>query len=395
MSGTGGGARRGGARPPASRSPAPPRGARCASSASPGRRPAPPRGTTSRRRRRARTTTPTGRARPRVGTGPVVSGPVLEGVRSRSPRSGAAAARSGRVAARRSPRAPAPSTESGTRRRPTVAPRGSVGSSRAPPRVRSRDRCRRSRPARGSSRSRRRSLVVAAPRRRAAASAEPTPRRADIARVAPPGSLHRLAAHDHEVERVGERTTPRRRARRTRRNGRPRRRTPSASRTRNAATSHASNAGWTNAVVARADGSWAVPTRSAPIASEASSRIAFPPGVRPTDRPSPRTASPAPGTAPHVAFRCQSSPSGCHDEGTCSISSRAMAERVLNASSPTSRPQGTEGVLGFLGRDMAVDLGTANTLVYVRGRGVVLNEPSVVAINTPEPSLPWEPRPNG
>jgi len=35
----------------------------------------------------------------------------------------------------------------------------------------------------------------------------------------------------------------------------------------------------------------------------------------------------------------------------------------------------------FVGRDMAVDLGTANTLVYVRGRGVVLNEPSVVAIN--------------
>jgi rod shape-determining protein MreB len=38
--------------------------------------------------------------------------------------------------------------------------------------------------------------------------------------------------------------------------------------------------------------------------------------------------------------------------------------------------------LTFLGRDMAVDLGTANTLVYVRGRGVVLNEPSVVAINS-------------
>ena len=36
----------------------------------------------------------------------------------------------------------------------------------------------------------------------------------------------------------------------------------------------------------------------------------------------------------------------------------------------------------FLGRDMAVDLGTANTLVYVRGRGIVLNEPSVVAIDT-------------
>jgi rod shape-determining protein MreB len=35
----------------------------------------------------------------------------------------------------------------------------------------------------------------------------------------------------------------------------------------------------------------------------------------------------------------------------------------------------------LVGRDMAVDLGTANTLVYVRGRGVLVDEPSVVAIN--------------
>ena len=35
-----------------------------------------------------------------------------------------------------------------------------------------------------------------------------------------------------------------------------------------------------------------------------------------------------------------------------------------------------------IGRDMAVDLGTANTLVYVRRRGVLLDEPSVVAMNT-------------
>ena len=35
----------------------------------------------------------------------------------------------------------------------------------------------------------------------------------------------------------------------------------------------------------------------------------------------------------------------------------------------------------IVGRDMAVDLGTANTLVYVRGQGIVLNEPSVVAVN--------------
>ena len=32
--------------------------------------------------------------------------------------------------------------------------------------------------------------------------------------------------------------------------------------------------------------------------------------------------------------------------------------------------------------DLAIDLGTANTLIYVRGQGIVLNEPSVVAIRT-------------
>lgn len=37
---------------------------------------------------------------------------------------------------------------------------------------------------------------------------------------------------------------------------------------------------------------------------------------------------------------------------------------------------------GIMGRDMAVDLGTANTLIYVRGVGIVLDEPSVVAVNT-------------
>ena len=41
------------------------------------------------------------------------------------------------------------------------------------------------------------------------------------------------------------------------------------------------------------------------------------------------------------------------------------------------------GILGGLSKiwsqDMAIDLGTANTLVYVKGEGVILNEPSVVA----------------
>jgi len=39
-----------------------------------------------------------------------------------------------------------------------------------------------------------------------------------------------------------------------------------------------------------------------------------------------------------------------------------------------------ENLFGLFSKDMAIDLGTANTLVYVKGEGVVLNEPSVVAI---------------
>ncbi len=40
------------------------------------------------------------------------------------------------------------------------------------------------------------------------------------------------------------------------------------------------------------------------------------------------------------------------------------------------------GLGWVIGRDMALDLGTANTVVYVRGEGIVLDEPSVVAVNT-------------
>ena len=38
-------------------------------------------------------------------------------------------------------------------------------------------------------------------------------------------------------------------------------------------------------------------------------------------------------------------------------------------------------ILGYFSRDMAIDLGTSNTLVYVKGEGIVLNEPSVVALS--------------
>ena len=35
---------------------------------------------------------------------------------------------------------------------------------------------------------------------------------------------------------------------------------------------------------------------------------------------------------------------------------------------------------GMFSNDLSIDLGTANTLIYVRGQGIVLNEPSVVAV---------------
>jgi len=38
-------------------------------------------------------------------------------------------------------------------------------------------------------------------------------------------------------------------------------------------------------------------------------------------------------------------------------------------------------ILGYFSHDIGIDLGTANTLVYVKGKGIVINEPSVVAIN--------------
>src|SRR5690606_2294150 len=40
------------------------------------------------------------------------------------------------------------------------------------------------------------------------------------------------------------------------------------------------------------------------------------------------------------------------------------------------------GVFGWFSKDLGIDLGTANTLVHVRGKGVVIREPSVVAIQS-------------
>ncbi|MGN8225853.1 rod shape-determining protein [Gracilimonas sp. BCB1] len=49
--------------------------------------------------------------------------------------------------------------------------------------------------------------------------------------------------------------------------------------------------------------------------------------------------------------------------------------------SQNSKKQAQKGFLDFLYTDIAIDLGTANTLIYSRGEGIVLDEPSIVALN--------------
>jgi len=39
------------------------------------------------------------------------------------------------------------------------------------------------------------------------------------------------------------------------------------------------------------------------------------------------------------------------------------------------------GIFNAFSTDVAIDLGTANTLIYIKGRGIVLNEPSIVALS--------------
>ena len=46
-----------------------------------------------------------------------------------------------------------------------------------------------------------------------------------------------------------------------------------------------------------------------------------------------------------------------------------------------------DSLLSWFSVDMGIDLGTCNTLVCVRGEGIVLNEPSVVAVGVQPPSL--------
>lgn len=58
-----------------------------------------------------------------------------------------------------------------------------------------------------------------------------------------------------------------------------------------------------------------------------------------------------------------------------------MAETIEQRTSNSRRERSNKGLFDWLYTDIAIDLGTANTLIYARGEGIVLNEPSIVALN--------------
>lgn len=58
-----------------------------------------------------------------------------------------------------------------------------------------------------------------------------------------------------------------------------------------------------------------------------------------------------------------------------------MSDIYTQTKTKASNNQKKKGLFDFLYTDIAIDLGTANTLIYARGQGIVLNEPSIVALN--------------
>ena len=48
--------------------------------------------------------------------------------------------------------------------------------------------------------------------------------------------------------------------------------------------------------------------------------------------------------------------------------------------------------MGLFSKDVGIDLGTANTLVYMKGKGIIMREPSVVAVDTKTRCAVWVPR---
>ena len=64
----------------------------------------------------------------------------------------------------------------------------------------------------------------------------------------------------------------------------------------------------------------------------------------------------------------------------CAIAASAATKSTAPRKTRSGLPNVRMLSVGYFSTDLAIDLGTANTLIYVRGKGIVLDEPSVVAI---------------
>ena len=102
-------------------------------------------------------------------------------------------------------------------------------------------------------------------------------------------------------------------------------------------------------------------------------------------RPRARSASSSPACRSACTAPCgdPDRPSMLTARSVVSSPSLSQSTSLSTSTGRVSRMAGQmfSSLSSIMGRDMAVDLGTANTLVYVRGEGIVLNEPSVVAVN--------------
>ena len=97
----------------------------------------------------------------------------------------------------------------------------------------------------------------------------------------------------------------------------------------------------------------------------------------------PRRPPNAGKVAKNLAKSVQKTSSGCYHNRHSLVQSWALSDPRGTTLLPVDKQAFAymfDFFKGYFGSDLAIDLGTANTLIYVRGKGIVLNEPSVVAI---------------
>jgi len=103
--------------------------------------------------------------------------------------------------------------------------------------------------------------------------------------------------------------------------------------------------------------------------------------IQPRKPPPSRSSPPSSGSAPDVPWSCPSTATRLLRTGCIGTSPRSAASQEeddhLHLPVRTGWPYDDR-----VARDLAIDLGTANTLVYAKGRGIVLNQPTVIALNT-------------